>query len=313
MQSRDLAGLVTIGAIWGLSFLFIRVAAPEFGAVALIEVRVVLAGLVLVPIALYRGQLAEIRRHWHPIAWIGILHYAIPFTLFAWSMLTLTGGYTSIINACSPLFATIVAWLWLGERVEPGKFIGMVVGLIGVALLVWNSLAFGDGPTVLAILAAFGGAACYGLAAVLARKSLSGVNPTAVSAGSMFAAAILLLPATFWLWPESTPSMDAWSMAAALGILCTALAFVLYFRLIANVGPTQAITVTFLVPVFAVSFGAILIGEAITLSMIVGGLVILCGTSLALGFFDVEVLLRRSGRALITFITRQPPAPAKGQ
>jgi drug/metabolite transporter (DMT)-like permease len=293
MHTRDLAWLVTIGAIWGISFLFIRVAAPEFGAVALIEVRVVLAGLVLLPIALYRGELAEIKHHWRPIVWMGILHYAVPFTLFAWSMLTLTGGYTSIINACSPLFATIVAWLWLGKRPQRGEFIGMVVALIGVVLLVWNSLALGDGPTALAILAAFGGAACYGLAAVLARKSLSGVKPTAVSAGSMIAAATLLLPATFWLWPEPAPSAAAWSVAAALGVFCTALAFVLYFRLIANVGPTRAITVTFLVPVFAVVFGAILIGEAISFSMIVGGLVILFGTSIALGLVNLEGLANR--------------------
>ncbi len=299
MKSRDLLQLILLGMLWGASFLFMRVSAPEFGAVPLIEVRVLLAALILVPVLAVRGQLAEARANWRPILFIGVLHYAMPFTLFAYSMLTLSGGYSAIVNASSPLFATLAAWLWLGEYPGAARLAGLLTGVAGVAILVSETLYVGDGEVGLAIAASMLASACYGLAAVYARKRLAHVKPITVAGGSMVAAGLVLFPASLWFWPASVPSVSAWSMAAALGVLCTALAFVMYFRLIANIGPARAITVTFLIPVFAVVFGAAFAGESISLSMLAGGAVVLIGTAMSVGLIDISEAVRRHLSAMM--------------
>jgi drug/metabolite transporter (DMT)-like permease len=283
MRPRDLIILVTLGVLWGVSFLFIRVAAPEFGAVALMAVRVVMATLVLLPLLVTRGDVNEVVRHWRPILLIGVLHYALPFCLFAYAMLTLTSGFAAIINASSPLFAGAVACVWLSERLTAVRIAGLLVGFAGVVILVWDKAELNSGPAALAIGAAVLAAACYGLAAVLAKRQLAGVSPVAISAGSMLAASFVLVPLATWHWPATMPSTRAWVMAALLGFACTAIAFLLYFRLIANVGPTRAITVTFLIPVFAILFGAVFLDEPLSASMIVGGAVILLGTAMSTG------------------------------
>ncbi len=302
MNYRDLVGLITLGMFWGVSFIFIRVAVPEFGAISLMAVRVTLAAAVLIPLLLRRGQFEQILRHWQAISLLGVLHYAIPFSLFAYSMLTLSAGYASVINASAPLFAGLIAWLWLGERLDASRATGLVVGVIGVVILVWDKLAGGSGPVASAAFASVLAAFCYGLAAVLAKKRLSGVDPVAVAGGSMIVAALVLLPVSFVLWPTTTPSLNAWGMAAVLGVVCTAAAFVLYFRLIAAIGPSRAITVTFLIPVFAVVFGALFIDEKITTSMIVGGLVVALGTALSTGLVDLQNITRKSGAIAIRML-----------
>ena len=283
MSTRDLLNLVALGALWGASFLFMRIAAPEFGPVALIEVRVVMASAALLPLVLARRALPEVIANWRPIALIGVLHYAVPFCLFAFAMLTLTGSFSAIVNASSPLFVGIVARVALGERLTLSRIVGLVIGFAGVVVLVWDKLAVGSGPVLLAVAAAVLAAFFYGYAAVLAKKQLAGVSPIAVSAGSMSTAALVLLPAAILLWPDASPTPAAWSMAIVLGLLCTALAFLMYFRLIGNIGPTRAITVTYLVPVFAVLFGALFLGEPLTLSMVFGGAIVLAGTALSTG------------------------------
>jgi drug/metabolite transporter (DMT)-like permease len=294
MQLRDAMILVTLGLLWGASFLFIRVAVPEFGTFALIGLRVVLAAVVLLPLVLIRRQLREVLTHWRSIALIGVLHYAIPFCLYAYAMLTLSAGYSSLVNAAAPLFAGLVARLWLGERLDASRAAGLVLGLAGVALLVGDKLTMAGDQDAIAVSATLLAAFCYGFAAVMAKRRLAGVSPTAVAGGSMSAAAIALLPLSVWLWPDLPPSANAWGMAALLGVICTAVAFVLYFRLIASVGPSKSITVTFLIPLFAVAFGALFLGEKVTASMIAGGAVIIIGTALATGLVSLGVLLRKS-------------------
>jgi len=277
-----------VAALFGAAFLFMRVAAPEFGAIPLIAVRLVLAALILVPIILARKGMQEIVDHWQPITMMAVLHYALPFCLFAYALLTLTGSFTAIVNASSPLFAGVVAWIWIGERLPKIRIAGLLIGFSGVVLLVWDKLDVDLSAAGIASAAAISASFCYGLAAVLAKKHLTGVSPLAVSAGSMLAGAIMLLPFAVWLWPDTAPSIDAWIMAAALGVLSTAFAFVLYFRLIASVGPTKAITVTFLIPAFAVVLGALLLDEPITFSMLAGAAVILLGTGLSTGLLNVS-------------------------
>jgi drug/metabolite transporter (DMT)-like permease len=283
MSIRDTISLLTLAALWGISFLLIRVAAPEFGAIPLIAVRISLAALVLVPIVFARRSYDELRSHWRAIVVVGILHYAIPFTLFAWAMLTLTGGYSAVINASSPLFAAAISALWLGERLPASRIAGLAGGLAGVIILVQGQLVGGAVNGLLPVGAALVASSCYGLAAVVMRKKLANADPVNVTAGSMTVAAIALLPATIWLWPDVSPSPMAWSMAAILGVACTALAFILYFGLIARAGPVNAISVTYLVPVFAVGAGWLFLDEIVTATMLLGGLVVLAGTALATG------------------------------
>ena len=287
MKTRDIFDLTMVAALFGGAFLFMRVAAPAFGAIPLIAVRLVLAAMILMPIVLARNGMPEIVQHWRPITVLAILHYALPFCLFAYALLTLTGSFTAIINASSPLFAGVVAWVWIGERLPPMRIAGLLIGFSGVVVLVWDKLDVNFNTAGIATAAAVSASFCYGLAAVLAKKHLTGVSPLAVSAGSMLAGAIMLLPLAILLWPATAPSFNAWVMVAALGVASTAVAFILYFRLIASVGPTKAITVTFLVPVFAVVFGALLLDEPITLSMLAGGAVILLGTGLSTGLLNL--------------------------
>ena len=281
LKIKDIFDLIAVAALFGGAFLFMRVAAPEFGAIPLIEVRLAAATLILIPIIAVRGGMQEILRNWRPIVIMAVLHYALPFCLFAYALLTLTGGYTAIINASSPLFAGVIAWVWIGDRLQPVRIVGLLLGFAGVVVLVWDKVDMNLNAAGVSIAAAVSASFCYGLAAVLMKRNLTGVAPISVAAGSIATATIILLPLAIWFWPDTTPSLNAWVMTAALGIACTAVAFVLYFRLIASVGPTKAITVTFLVPVFAVVMGALMLGEPITPSMIVGGAIILLGTGMS--------------------------------
>lgn len=283
MSIRDTINLLTLAALWGISFLLIRIAAPEFGAIPLIAVRVSLAALMLLPVIVVRRGFIELRRHWRAIVAVGILHYAIPFSLFAWAMLTLTGGYSAVINASSPLFAAAIAVLWLGERLPASRIAGLAAGFAGVVVLVQGELGGAAAGKLLPVGAALIASLCYGLAAVVTRRELAAVDPVNVAAGSMTVAAIALLPGTIWLWPDAAPSPIAWLLAVILGLACTALAFILYFGLITRAGPVKAISVTFLVPVFAVSFGWLFLDETVTETMLFGGLVVLAGTALATG------------------------------
>ncbi len=281
LKIKDIFDLIAVAALFGGAFLFMRVAAPEFGAIPLIEDRLAAATLILIPIIAVRGGMQEIARNWRPIVIMAVLHYALPFCLFAYALLTLTGGYTAIINASSPLFAGVIAWVWIGDRLQPVRIVGLLLGFAGVVLLVWDKVDMNLNAAGVSIAAAVSASFCYGLAAVLMKRNLTGVAPISVAAGSIATATIILLPLAIWFWPDTTPSLNAWVMTAALGIVCTAVAFVLYFRLIASVGPTKAITVTFLVPVFAVVMGALMLGEPITPSMVVGGAIILLGTGMS--------------------------------
>lgn len=286
MKPRDVSDLILLGALWGASFLFMRVAAPAFGPVALIAVRVGLAALLLAPVLMWRGQQGVARKHWRAIAAVGIANSAVPFVLFAYSTLTLTAGMAAILNATAPMWTALIAWWWLGDRLPRARIAGLLIGMAGVVVLVSDRIGVrGDGQAaLLAIGAGLGATLCYGMAANLTRRFLVGVPALAITTGSLVAATIALAPFALMAWPATPPAASDWAAAMALGVLCTALAYLLYFRLIARVGATGAISVTFLIPLFAVVWGAVFLGEGLSASMIVGGLVVLAGTALSSGF-----------------------------
>ena len=287
LRPRDLAELVALAALWGGSFLFMRLGAGEFGPAALVALRVGGAAALLLPLVVWRGQAGELPRHWRPVLVVGLLNSALPFLAFAYAALSISAGLSAILNATAPLFGGLVAWVWLGERLAPLRWLGIGVGFAGVALLAGShagdAAAFKPGGTGWAVVACIAATLFYGLAANYTRHRLHGVAPLAIAAGSQAGAAIALALPALWWWPAVLPSPGAWAAVAALALACTGVAYLLYFRLIANTGPANAIAVTYLVPLFGALWGALFLGERVTPAMLGGGAVILLGTALATG------------------------------
>lgn len=293
MKQRDLVDLLLLAAIWGASFLFMRMAVPEFGPVALSAVRVAGAAAFLLPLALWNHGSIHLRSHAGHLAVAGLLTSGLPFLCFSFAALSITAGLSSIFNATTPLFGALVAWLWLKDRLVRSRVLGLAIGFAGVVGLAWGKANFKDGAdnTGWAVLACLAATLCYGIAASYTKRYLQGVPSLMQAAGTQLAAAVFLALPALWWWPATVPSLRAWLATGALSIVCTGLAYILYFRLIARVGPANAITVTFLIPAFAVLWGWFFLGEGVTLAMVVGSAVILVGTSLVTG------LLPRPARA----------------
>ncbi len=288
MKRADLVELFSLAALWGASFLFMRLGAADFGPVALSAVRVAGASLFLLPLLAWRGQGADLKRHWRPIFVVGVTNSALPFLCYSYAALSITAGLASIFNAATPLFGALIAWLWLKDRPTRARLLGLAIGFSGVLGLVLSSTgagaAFKPGGSGWAVVACIGATLCYGWSASFAKKHLGGVAPLAVATGSQCAAALVLaLPAALY-WPAAMPPAPAWGAAALLAVACTGMAYVLYFRLIAHVGPANAIAVTFLIPVFAVLWGWTFLHETLTLAMGLGCAVIVLGTGLATGW-----------------------------
>lgn len=283
MRAIDIAELFGLAALWGASFLFMRLGAAEFGPVALAGVRVLGAAIFLVPLLQWRGLAPELVRHWKPILLVGLTNSALPFLCYSYAALSITAGLSSIFNAATPLFGAAIGWLWLRDRLTPARITGLAIGFAGVVGLAWDKASFKPGGSGWAIAACLGATMLYGWSANFTKKRLAGVAPIAVAAGSQASAALVLLVPTVIWWPVTRPSPSAWTAAAMLALLCTGVAYVMYFRLIANVGPANAIAVTFLIPVFALVWGYVFLAEGATLAMMVGAAVILIGTALSTG------------------------------
>lgn len=286
MRQRNLMDLLLLAAVWGGSFLFMRVAVKEFGPIALIELRVGLAALFLLPAALWRGKLPIIGRHWKALLVVGTLNAAVPFLLYAYAAQSLGAGFLSVANAVTPVWGAVVGWLWLKDKLPWMRSLGLFIGLIGIVVLVWDKLDFQAGGTGPAVLAAITAPIFYGIAANWTKRFLSGVDALASATGSMIAASLVLLPLAIPAWPATPASAQAWISTILLAVVCTGAAYIIFFRLIANVGPTGAVSVTFLVPIFGVVWGAMLLDEAVTPSIAIGAAIILVGTALALGLLN---------------------------
>jgi drug/metabolite transporter (DMT)-like permease len=283
MRSRDLIDLLVLAAVWGGSFLFMRIAVPELGPAPLMELRVGLAALALLAVVAWRGGMAVILRHWKAIFVVGAFNAALPFLMYGYAAQGLGAGFLSISNAVTPMWGAVIGWVWLRDRLPAMRVLGLVIGFAGIVVLVWDKFDFSDGGTGLPVLAALLAPLCYGIAANSTKRYLSGVDALSGATGSMISAALLLMPLAIWTWPAGPISMPAWAATTTLALLCTAMAYVMFFRLIASVGPTAAVSVTFLVPVFGVLWGTLLLDEEITGTILLGAAIILIGTSLSLG------------------------------
>lgn len=280
--------LVTLAAIWGASFLFMRLGAGQFGPAGLAFVRALGASLLLVPILAWQGHAGALRKHWRPILVVGLTNSALPFLCFNYAALTINAGLSAVFNATTPLFGALIAWLWLKDALTPARVAGLFIGFTGVLWLVWDQAGLKPGSpdaghAGLAVLACLAATLCYGFSASFTKRFLTGVPPMATAAGSQVSASLFLVGPAAVFWPATMPDATAWTYAAVLALVCTGIAYVLFFRLIAHVGPANAITVTFLIPVFAVVWGALFLHERVNLSMVFGCVVILVGTSLVTG------------------------------
>ncbi len=284
---RWLKDFVVLAAIWGASFMFMRVAALEFGAIATAAVRVSVASVFLLPLLHLRGLTPVLRQHWKRVFGVGLLNSGIPFACYSYALLYITTSLSSILNATVPLFGALVAWAWLKDRPGPVRMLGLAIGFAGVAMLAWGKASFKPDASGVAsgwaIVACLTATLCYGLAASATKKYLGGLPPLVTATGSQMGAALGLALPAMWYWPTVTPSLQAWGAVAVLGVLCTGVAYILYFRLIETAGPAKALAVTFLVPVFAVGYGAVLLGETVTGWTWLCGAIIFGGTALSTG------------------------------
>jgi drug/metabolite transporter (DMT)-like permease len=283
MKKRDIVELLLLAAMWGCSFLFMRIAVPQFGPVLLSELRLLLGGLVLLPFLWASNNPESWRQHWKAIAVVGIVNSAIPFMLLAYAAMSLTAGFVAILNSTTPLWGALIAVLWFNHALPKSRAVGLLIGFCGVVLLAWGRASFKPGGDGLAILAALSAALLYGIGTNYSKKNLHGVSPTLVASGSMLSGAVFLfLPALFFL-PSHLPSPHACEAATALGIFCTGIAYILFYQIVANAGAVRSMTVIFLVPMFSVLFGFLFLSESITPHMLLGCAVILFGTALATG------------------------------
>lgn len=278
---------VLLAAIWGASFLFMHLGAVELGALPTAGVRVAIAATFLLPLLAFQGRAPLLRQHWKYLLAVGVMNSAIPFACLSFALLTISTGLSSILNATVPLFGAAVAWVWLKDRPGSWRVVGLLIGFCGVALLASNKASFQPGASGLAtgwaVLACLVACFFYGFSASFARRYLAQVPSLVLATGSQLGAAIGLAPLAWWFWPDHAVSTQAWLAVLALGVVCTGVAYILYFRLIERIGPAKALAVTFAVPVFAVLYGVVLLGEVVTPWMAGCGLVILLGTSLSTG------------------------------
>lgn len=267
-----------LGAVWGASFMFMRVAAPSFGPFALVEVRLALGALVLLPF-LWRERSHFSGRIWWRIAGISAINSALPFVLFAWAAERAPAGIGAISNATTAMFAAVIALLFFGERINTRRVLGLIAGFAGVVVLASGKT---EGNSVWsAALAGTLAALLYGIGINLARRYLTGLPPSAVAAANLLCASLLLAPLAMVTWPQGDITVHAWWSALALGVLCTGLAFVLYYRLIYRIGAPRAATVTYLIPLFGVMWAWLLLDEKVTPTMAIACALILGGVALS--------------------------------
>lgn len=274
-QSRDWRTpleLTLLGAIWGCSFLFMRVAVPSFGPYALVEVRLVLGALVLLPF-LWKARALFPARRWLWLAPIGLINSALPFVLFAYAAERAPAAIGAICNAMTVLFAALIAFLFFGEKIGMRRAVALLVGFAGVVVLATakvSGLSIGA-----AVIAGATASLLYGLGVNLVKRHMTGLPSAAAAAATLGCASLWMLPMAITHWPQAAVPFNAWACAVALGVLCTGLAFLMFYRLIGRIGPARASTVTYLIPLFGAAFAWLFLGEPVTLAMLIAGALIL--------------------------------------
>ncbi|MFZ6731393.1 DMT family transporter [Undibacterium sp. Ji42W] len=270
MRGADLLRLISLAAIWGASFLFMRVLAPVVGVLWSAEVRVGLAGIALLTMMYVTNRAMNFRTNWKSFLILGTINSALPFALYSYAALSIPAGYSAIVNATSPLWGAVMGAAFLGERLTLRKMAGMAIGVLGVAFLVRLGPVEFNSKLVLAVLACVGATLCYAIVGIYTKKKLTGITPMQMATGSQVGAALVLMPFLPLAPVQGEITATIAMVAVALALLCSAVAYLIYFRLMADLGPTKALTVTFLIPLFALLWGYLFLNEHITMNTVIG-------------------------------------------
>jgi drug/metabolite transporter (DMT)-like permease len=289
MSAKGFGVLLLLGAIWGASFMFIKVGGAEMEPFFLVEMRLALAALTLVGLGAARaGTFGLMRDNWVTLVVMGLINCALPYVLITWGEIYISSGLASIYNACTPLWGGALGFVWgWAEKLSPGRLIGLFLGMAGVVLVVSGNLEqkgntdttmylLGQGAVLLAALT-------YAISGIYGRRRLKGIAPHIGATGQLIAGSLMLLPFALFQIPAQVPSWQAIGSVATLSILGTSVATLLYFWLLNNVGVTGTLLVTYLLPGFALMWGALLLHETITWAAIAGLLLVLLGITFTTG------------------------------
>ena len=282
MNNADIARLLCLAALWGGSFSFMRVVAPVFGGIGTMWLRIGIAGLVLLAYARITHVDLGFGKWWKQYLFIGLMNSALPFALFAFAMKTLPAGYGAILNGAAPFFAAIFAALMLKEKLSTARMAGLLLGFTGVGVVMNLGTLTLDHETLVAAAACIAATCSYGFIIVYTKKYTQGAPNMGIAVGTLLLPAIVVTPLGVASVPAAWPTAIVLFSLLGLAIFCSAIAYLFYFRLIRDVGPTKAITVTFLVPVFGVIWGALFFGESLNGGALLGGVLVLLGVALVL-------------------------------
>ena len=281
MQFKHYALLIFLAAIWGASFLFLRISSPEFGPFALIFLRTFIAALALLPVFWGSYSMRVLYRHWPTFVVVGGVGTALPFVLISYSALQLSAGFMSIINAMVPLSSTVIAYFMLKESFSLRQFIGLFSGVIGVAVMSYERFDTQDLLLSLPIVAGLASTVFYAYSSCFSKLKLGALSAIEVAFGSQVYGALLTLPLALFFWPAAMPGAQAWFSLIMLAVICTSLALVFFFHLIKSVGVGNTLLVTYLIPLFGVLWGYLLLQESVQISLLMGAVFILFGVGYA--------------------------------
>lgn len=278
MSLVNAAKLLFLAALWGFSFLFIRISAPSLGPILTTFLRVFIASITM--LAYFKLIHVKIywQLHWRKYLLIGLINSALPFCLYSFAGLHIPASYSVILNSTSPFFGALFSWLMFKEHFSLKQIAGLLLGVIGVGLVVKIAAANNNHYFYLSLLACLAAAACYGFSGNFVKKIAHEVPALGIAAGSQIGASLILFgPSLFQPEPQNV-TMGVILALLGLATLCSALAYILYYRLMADVGPTKALSVTLLMPIFGMLWGYLFLDEVITVQMIFGTVLILIGT-----------------------------------
>jgi drug/metabolite transporter (DMT)-like permease len=283
MPLKILLQLVALSALWGASFLFIRIASPVLGPAVLAGLRI---GLATITLAIIMRLLRQSWpwAHWRELLLVGVLSVALPFMLYAWAALHIPAGYSALLNTSAVIFSCIAgAWMKV-DTLTPRKLLGCALGFIGVGLVVRLGPIALTPSVLLAAAACTGAAACYGISTPLMKRAVTRMEPLAIAAGIHLWSIVLLAPAALYQLPQATFTVPALVAVAVMGIVTSALAYWMHLRILRHVSATAAITPAFMIPLFGVAWGHVFLNEPVSWGMLTGAVLVLAATALVSGF-----------------------------
>lgn len=283
MRTRHFAQLVGLSALWGASFLFLRIASPALGPLTLAGLRVSLAIVALVLIMRALRQPWP-WKHWRELTMLGALTVAVPFLLYAWAALRLPAGYSALLNTTAVLFGTLASAWFKEDTLTARKLLGCAVGFVGVALIVQLGPVRLDAPTIAAVVACIVASCCYGASTPLMKRATTRMEPLAIAAGIHVAALVFVTPGALWALPRAQFTPAAMFSVLVLGVITSGVAYWIHLRIIRQVSPVAAISPAFMIPVFGVTWGHLFLGEELSSGIFVGGALVLLATALVTGF-----------------------------